>query len=153
MAAYSWDESMSVGIPVLDEEHRSWIETFNLLEAAVNGEGGRAVIESTIDMLLEHSKLHFRHEEKFLIENGYPDVEEQVRQHEYFAMWISEAKKDLGDPEDEELAADVLEMMESWLVTHIREVDRKYAVFFGTLPSETSDTSAAGPAATPPAES
>ena len=74
-----WDEGFSVGVPEMDRQHRQIIYLINsLIEKqyiAVDSE----IISDTLARMLEYANEHFRREEQYMLESGYPDFSKQRR--------------------------------------------------------------------------
>jgi len=75
-----WDESLSVGIPDIDAEHRYFSHLINELNEATVGRLALAEIKSRMQAILDDAAAHFAHEEALSAEWGYPDVACYVRQ-------------------------------------------------------------------------
>ena len=79
-----WDEGFSVGVPEMDRQHRQIIYLINsLIEKqyiAVDSE----IISDTLARMLEYANEHFRREEQYMLESGYPDFSKQREEHNEF---------------------------------------------------------------------
>lgn len=130
MAAMQWDESLSVGIDLVDEQHKQWIERINAVSAAIEHGQGPDEIQRTLEFLIDYTDLHFTTEEKHMRRHDYPGIELHRSKHE-------ELKKTLGDlvaDFEEEGATQVLAhaidtFLGNWLAKHIREVDMQFGSF------------------------
>lgn len=84
MKKITWDQSFSVGIAMLDEQHKRIIRVVNLLlshrEANVHDE----TISEALTRLTKYAEEHFKAEEKLLAEHGYPDLPAQRESHAAF---------------------------------------------------------------------
>ncbi len=118
----SWDESLSVGISVIDEHHRYLLDLINdLYNVVVNKLGAREVAR-LIKALDAYAKVHFRAEEQMMTHYGFAGLDRQLQQHHAFEEKIAEFYEELhANP----LVAqfDVLSYMRNWLVDHIRLED------------------------------
>jgi hemerythrin-like metal-binding protein len=122
-----WDESLSVGIDIIDEHHRYLFDLINdLFEVVTNKQGAREVAR-VIKALDAYAKVHFRAEEQMMAHYAFAGVEQQEQQHHAFEAKIREFYEELhANP----LVAqfDVLAYLRDWLVKHIQVEDAKLRV-------------------------
>jgi hemerythrin-like metal-binding protein len=113
-----WDDSLSVGIDVIDEHHRYLFDLINdLYDVVINKLGARDVAR-LIKALDAYAKVHFRAEEQMMAHYGYEGIHRQEHQHHAFEAKIREFYEELhANP----LVAqfDVLSYLRDWLVKHI----------------------------------
>ncbi len=113
-----WDDSLSVGIDVIDEHHRYLFDLINdLYDVVVNKLGAREVAR-LIKALDAYAKVHFRAEELMMKHYEYDGIDRQQHQHHAFEAKIREFYEELhANP----LVAqfDVLSYLRDWLVKHI----------------------------------
>jgi hemerythrin len=90
-----WQEHYSVGIPLIDDQHKELIKlTDNLYKAclegnAVAGAYFKEVVHSTVDYI----KFHFTAEERIMANVNYPDLAVHKKQHESFVKKVIEDAK------------------------------------------------------------
>jgi len=113
-----WDESLSVGIDIIDEHHRYLFDLINdLYDVVVNKLGTREVAR-LIKALDAYAKVHFRAEELMMAHYKFEGIGRQQHQHHIFEEKIREFYEELHvNP----LVAqfDVLSYLRDWLVKHI----------------------------------
>jgi voltage-gated potassium channel len=122
----SWDESMSVGVPSIDEEHRMLIRLINELEAGIEDGTHREAVAKTFDSLVHYTVVHFQKEESLFEKYGYPERAEHVQEHRRFTARVMDLNRDKRYI----FPLNVSELLHSWLVGHIMGSDRKYVRFF-----------------------
>lgn len=128
MTRLVWDESFSVKVDEIDRQHRRWIEIIDELHEAMTAPGGGQMAERVLGELREHAAFHFRFEEEYLRQIGYPGLGRHRRQHRQFLETIAggvQADRRGGPAPDGELIA----LLHEWLRDHIRNEDRKYVLF------------------------
>lgn len=125
---FEWSPQISVGEDILDEEHQALLETINKLLAAILNREPKEKIEETIAFLDAYIDLHFKHEEEYMRENNYPEIEEHKELHGYFILQYNAFKERLSKlgPQNE-LALDVETYLGNWWLEHIAKEDKKYA--------------------------
>lgn len=125
-----WSDSLSVGIPEIDNEHQAFIATVNDLNSALLARATQDEINHIMVRMLDDAEQHFKHEQYLFKRYNYPDVDEHARLH-------VELKKQLRDIAgrfshtnfDREWISLGL-MIKQLLVTHLLEEDMKYKEFF-----------------------
>lgn len=119
-----WDESLSVGIDIIDEHHRYLFDLINDLYEVVTGKRGAREVARVIKALDAYAKVHFRSEEMMMAHYAYEGIHRQELQHHAFEEKIREFYEELhANP----LVAqfDVLSYLRDWLVKHIQVEDAK----------------------------
>jgi len=84
MKKIEWDDSLSIGVDLIDEQHKMLIQRLNDLSKAIEMTQGEGGIVQTLDFLIEYTDFHFSAEEKCMVEHKYPGLDHQKRQHEEF---------------------------------------------------------------------
>ena len=124
MAIFEWDDSISLNIPVIDEQHKEllgWIAALN--DSVQKGEGAQAIGDVLLK-LVSYVCLHFDEEERLLLTCNYPDFTGHREEHDGFVKRLQEIQEHFQD--GEELSRGTLEFLSDWIVTHIRGSDQKY---------------------------
>lgn len=122
----TWDPTMSVGVHVLDEDHRKLIAMINELHAAMLDGHGNEVVGSILRRLANYTVEHFQREEKYFELTKYPGAEGHKRQHEKLkATVMAEIQKfQVGTTG---LGMETLTFLRDWLKHHIQETDKAYS--------------------------
>jgi hemerythrin len=130
MVKIEWDESLSVGIQLIDEQHKMLIQRLQALVHAIETYQSVNEIVKTLDFLIEYTNFHFSTEEKHMKETHYPGLEDHTTQHEEFQATLNELTVDFEeDGASRALAEAVNTFLMSWLVTHINAVDLQFGTF------------------------
>lgn len=128
MEKIDWNPSFSVGVELLDEQHKRIIGMINRLisdrEATVRSE----TISELLDGLTKYATDHFRTEEQLLEEYAYPDLTRQKREHKAYRIKIVAFHQATTSHEDS-VPGEFLKFMRDWLVNHILKTDMKYRSF------------------------
>ena len=90
MLVLDWDEDLSLGVPVVDRDHRRLIDLHNRVHLAGWGDQCPEAIRAAVDDLACHVMQHFGHEEMLMRLSGYPGYERHRRMHVAFAARVSE---------------------------------------------------------------
>lgn len=124
-----WDESMSVGIGILDNDHRRLLEMFNgLLKTGVSTKSKDDLIP-LVEGLRDYTNVHFRREEAFMERHGFPDLEAHKAAHRYFVDEVEKLSGELGGGHTMMLRIDLILLLKEWLIEHIQTTDKQYQPF------------------------
>jgi hemerythrin len=130
MTKVEWDDSLSVGIDLIDEQHRGLIGRINELSEAVENNLGQAEISKTLDYLIDYTDFHFTAEEGHMSDHDYSGLEEQVVQHGEFVKTLNNLVEDFEeDGATEPLSEAINTFLGNWLIGHIKDVDIRFGRF------------------------
>ncbi len=124
-----WDDKYSVGLSVIDEDHKKLIGILNKAiyakEHNVNPEELRGVLKEMTDYALKH----FKTEETYMIDFNYSEYEDHRKEHrDFFTESIAYHDKLIEG--DCQIANEIIEYLKWWLVNHIQVTDKKYVESF-----------------------
>jgi len=124
-----WKDSYSVGVKVLDDDHKQLIRLLNGFHTAYQYHTGEEHEREALMALVDYTKYHFEREEKLMEENGYPDLEAHKAQHR---SMIAEVERFIDDYKvrGHEALDGVANYLNGWLINHINGTDKQYAPFF-----------------------
>ncbi len=125
-----WNDSLSVGIDVIDEHHRYLFDLVNDLHDVVLHKRGARNVARLIKALDAYAKVHFRAEETMMGHYRYAGIDRQAQQHHAFEGKVQEFYQELhSNP----LVAqfDILLYLRAWLVNHIQVEDNKLRSLVG----------------------
>jgi len=130
MVAVKWDESLSVGVELIDEQHRMWIDRINDLSAAIERHDGASKIIKTLDFLIEYTHFHFSTEEKHMVKNHYTGYENHRKFHEDLKVTLANLEEDfVEEGVNQALAESINVFLVNWLVNHIKAMDVEFGKF------------------------
>ncbi len=123
-----WDDSYTVGVESLDEQHKRIIDMINELhESLILAEDSRRLDELLVRLAIYTVK-HFIYEEHLFKKYGYEFQEEHKIEHDLLSQCITEfQKKHLVEGIDME--EDLLVFFKHQLIKHILTYDSKYMAF------------------------
>ncbi|MBE0526197.1 bacteriohemerythrin [Candidatus Thorarchaeota archaeon] len=124
MPRIEWDDSFSVGINLIDAQHKMLIERTNAISDAVEMTRGLEKIIQTLSFMIEYTEFHFSAEEKVMSENNYPKLTEHHKLHEDFKARLNLMVQDFEEEgATSELSEEITSYLTSWLVNHIKGID------------------------------
>ncbi len=121
-----WTPDLSVGVDLIDRQHREWISRFNDLEEAVGSLQGPDRIAETLGFLIDYTGFHFDTEERHMEACDYPDLPGHRARHAELRSTLSGLVTDFEeDGATHSLAEAIDTFLGNWLVDHIRSVDAR----------------------------
>ncbi len=125
---FEWADTMSVGIPEIDAQHRELINILNRLFVSVVERDKDKVTIEILDALIDYTKTHFALEEQLMEEAGYDSLEFVAHKdtHQRFVEKVGEAAhKNLV--EGKSVSFELIHFLRNWLRDHIMDTDKRYA--------------------------
>ncbi|MCP4143693.1 MAG: bacteriohemerythrin [bacterium] len=126
-----WNNSYSIGIESIDQEHQTLVAMMNDLHDAMqqNNLEEKDVLKDILDSLLSYTATHFNNEENYFDQFEYPDTDSHKKEHADFIKKVSRFKIRF-DKGEEALSYEIMVFLKDWLLNHIKFSDKKYAQFF-----------------------
>lgn len=121
-----WDNSLSVEIDEIDEDHRKLLDLFNMLNHSVMEGDATDYIEAVLEELISFTVWHFRHEERLMLKYGYEGLVEHKAEHQQ----LIESARALQQ-KGKEVSSEDVEFLEHWLTGHIFGADMELGSFLG----------------------
>jgi hemerythrin len=124
MTKFVWTDQLSIGIDVIDQQHRRIVEYINQLDDARTGGYTREEIGYLINDLVDYTISHFGFEESLQEEANYPFAISHKKVHDLFTQRVSDyqAKFDKG----EDISKGLNSLLVTWLFNHIKRDDTDY---------------------------
>ena len=121
-----WNDSLLIGVPEIDEQHKKLVETIDKLMDACSKGYGPVVIGGILNFAVNYTLEHFAAEEKAQEDSGYPGLAEHKQIHADFTSTVSMFVDDFktngpGDTIVETLQSALVD----WVVNHISVEDKK----------------------------
>lgn len=132
MPLMSWNEKMAVGVNLLDTDHRKLVGMVNeLYDAVVKGQGKES-LGKVLDGLVDYTKIHFAHEEKFFAQTNYPDAAAHKKEHDALTQQVLEVQKKYQSGATSTLSLEVMNFLKDWLINDIQGSDKKYGPYLNS---------------------
>ena len=130
MGKIEWDNSLSIGVDLIDEQHKMLIQRLNDISVAIEMSHGVEKIVKTLDFMVDYTNFHFSAEEKHMAKYDYPGLDYQKKQHEEFKASLKQIIQDFEEEgATQALAASINVFLFNWLINHIKGVDHKFGEF------------------------
>ncbi|MBU3188277.1 hemerythrin family protein [Clostridium bowmanii] len=122
-----WNDSCSIGIDIIDAQHKHLFEIGNQAYALLKN-GLQTDKYDDVNLIVEdlrnYTKYHFKCEEEYMLKINYPGYEEQKREHTNFIKRLEEINLNNVDTNHQEYIEDLLHFVFEWILEHILEKDK-----------------------------
>ncbi len=131
MPLISWNDTLSIGVEVVDGQHKKMIEMVNELHAAMKAREGYAVLNLIFMGLADYTKTHFSTEEDIMLSHEYPEYAAHKKEHEDLIAQVAELRK-RADRKELNITIDLLHFLRDWVKNHIMNTDKKLGNFLNS---------------------
>lgn len=121
MKPLEWNDSLSLGIDAIDDEHKRLLDFANTLIAAVKS-GEREKIKKCFHDLREYTVVHFQNEERYMEQIRYPDLSRHKLEHLDLKARVKHYQESLYHCAEIE-PKDVQAFIKHWLIDHVIYMD------------------------------
>ena len=135
MPIIAWDESLSIGYELIDDQHKQLIALASKLRAAMSGDRDRQVSSLIIIAeIIDCARVHFATEERLMEERHYPLMASHASLH-VDAMRKAVDLRCQYVAGQSDLTIPHLQFIEAWQVNHIQRSDRALGLFLAATAS------------------
>ncbi|MGR9115181.1 MAG: bacteriohemerythrin [Gammaproteobacteria bacterium] len=128
MTILTWNKQLTLGIEVVDKQHKHLVNLINRLDEAVALGHDKKSMTAIVNELLDYTVYHFRHEEILMQRSGY-DAQlfaKHQAEHLNFIEKVQQAHSEaIKDPST--ITEELMDFLVEWLSHHILNVDRHMA--------------------------
>jgi len=132
MPLMNWTEKMAVGVRLLDTDHQKLVGMLNELYDAIMKGQGKETLGKVLDGLVDYTKIHFAHEEKFFAQTNYPDAVAHKKEHDALTLQVLEVQKKHNSGQTITLSLEVINFLKNWLTNHIQASDKRYGPYLNS---------------------
>ncbi len=127
-----WDDSYSVNVNQLDNQHKRWLQYINELHTAMSQGKSKIIMQNILEKMMEYTRVHLSTEEDLLKRNNYPEYTEHKAIHDKFTGWVTDVYKKYKTDPHASLSLEVMSKIKDWLLNHIKTVDKKYSDYLNS---------------------
>jgi len=129
MAYIEWQDWMTIGIPLVDADHKVLISLINQVHSCLATDDAYANLGSVLRALDDYTDYHFQREERLLEEVAYPNLTDHKALHSKLSDQVREIIRRYEGSQTSVRAIDILSFLEHWLTEHILNHDMAYRRF------------------------
>jgi hemerythrin len=128
MTLIQWNDSLDVSVVEFNRQHRRLVAMINELDAAVKQGKGHDVLEKVIKGLVRYCATHFKTEEKYFEQYGYPEAKTHAAEHSDFIDKVYLFVLDFENGKAG-LTEGIMAYLSDWLKEHIMVSDKRYGAY------------------------
>ncbi|MBU0483459.1 MAG: bacteriohemerythrin [Proteobacteria bacterium] len=121
-----WNDSLSVGLDSIDEQHKKLVDILNSLHGSSASAKDPEAVKKILNDLVEYTVYHFNYEEGLMKEHQYPDLENHLVAHKALVEQVGKFNEDFQAGRAK-LSSELFKFLRSWLNGHIRGTDKRYS--------------------------
>jgi len=126
MTFFTWSDDLSVGVELIDSDHKALIGLINELHEACEDEESPELPADTFARLIDYIEHHFLREEAVMLACGYPNADAHKSEHGRFTHEIRYIQDRYVRGEETKAADKLLTFLKNWLRRHIMVDDMAY---------------------------
>jgi len=136
----SWAPAFSVGIKLIDDQHKELFALVNDMFNHVVGDAQaeRVYFKGVIQKAVDYVKVHFSTEEKIMLHANFPGYAEHKKAHDTFVLTVVEKVKDFEAGKKFTLL-EFTQFLKEWILTHIAIMDKGYFTYFRQIATRKED--------------
>lgn len=122
-----WNSRFEMGIPILDEQHKTLFGIYFELDKLQQGDPvtAKEKIWDIIQRLQAYTRYHFITEENLLRKASFQELEKHVQSHELFTRLMKQFTIELSY-NNLFILENLVIFIKKWLMSHILKEDHKY---------------------------
>ena len=121
-----WTGKMSVGVELLDDDHKKLVAMLNDLHDGIHAGHGTERLERVLDGLAAYTGTHFAHEEEFFAQTDYPAAAEHILEHRKLTKLVLDVQARYKKGQFDALSLETMSFLKDWLQDHIQGTDKNY---------------------------
>ncbi len=119
-----WDDSFSVNIAEIDDQHSCLVKFINMIHQANEEKRDVSDFDDLLDALVNYTVAHFNYEEDLMIKGNYQNFSAHKQIHVDFLDGVGAFLEDFK--KGKATVDDLLKILKTWLVEHIQKTDKEY---------------------------
>jgi hemerythrin-like metal-binding protein len=123
-----WSDKFSVGVPILDRQHRMLLSLVrDAADMVMQKDGNEAKFSAVLNEMQRYADVHFQTEEALLERFGYPDLSGQREEHHSYLETLAEMEAALHSGSIPRI--EVHDFLLKWWYEHVLIEDMAYKDF------------------------
>lgn len=125
MAFMEWNDSMSVGVQQIDNEHKKLVDLVNDLNDSMKIGKSKETLHTIFSELVDYTMTHFTNEELLMQKANYTNFAGHKREHDELTKKARALKDDFAAGKMM-ISIEVRDFLKNWIVNHIQKTDKLY---------------------------
>lgn len=129
MAAITWNNSLSVKVASIDDQHKKLIELINEFYDNIRDKSNDELILNLVDGMKRYTVEHFSTEERYMKLYNYPEYKAHKKEHQEFIDKVVAFENKLKTKQII-VSFEITSFLKDWVKKHILSSDKNYSNFF-----------------------
>ena len=129
MSLMQWNDRLSVGVEMIDTDHKRLVEMVNELHDGFRAGKGKDALGKVLDGLINYTATHFGHEEAEMKKFKYPGTVDHMKEHAALVKQVLEVQAKYRAGSGAVLTMEVMAFLRDWLLKHIQGTDKALGAF------------------------
>ncbi|MGO9775221.1 MAG: bacteriohemerythrin [Terracidiphilus sp.] len=121
-----WTDQMSVGVKLLDNDHKKLVLLINQMHAGLMTGRAKPSLERVFQDLISYTRIHHSHEEQLLLETGFHGTATHKQEHESTIERAVELQMRFKSSEVLGAELEIMHQLREWLFRHIQGSDKEF---------------------------
>lgn len=130
MAFLTWDDSFSVGVQEIDNQHKKLIEMLNQFYEHVAADNKKALAE-LLKAMGEYTVYHFQTEEKYFDRFQFAEAPAHKQKHKDFIAKVNDVATRFNAGKMV-ISIELTNFIKDWVVNHVKNEDKHYQACFNS---------------------
>ena len=130
MALLTWNDSYSVKVDTMDEQHQKLFELINSFYDEIGKQSQAKLIFDLIAGMKAYTIEHFNKEEQLMQQCNYPGLTEHKKEHADFIDKVTDLEEKLKSWKMI-ISFEITNFLKDWIKKHIKESDQQYSAYIG----------------------
>lgn len=121
-----WDESLSLGNEIMDNDHKYLITLVNTISLAIECNVSHDDLLTHISLLETHCKIHFQREEDLIVKSNFPGLLSHRSEHHGLLNYLRTMYEDVQSKvsmEECKESIPLVELLGAWIIRDIKNQD------------------------------
>ena len=123
MTLLTWSHECIVGVEAIDDQHGILMDTLNDLRVMLLRGADRRNVTLQLERLIDFTQMHFQSEERLLLQQGFPGVNDHRTAHHPLLAKLYAALERINH-EDALHFPSLLGFLPSWYLDHVEKLDQ-----------------------------
>ncbi len=128
MALMTWEESMSIGVPEVDAQHRRLFDMANEVAAILEQGFDRQAVDQALRALCDYAVEHFAAEEALMDPEGYPEYDHHLNEHLNCTTKALDFLEAFSEEKEVDMA-EFLQFVAFWIRDHVLNMDQTLGAY------------------------
>ncbi|MGP8173113.1 MAG: bacteriohemerythrin [Terracidiphilus sp.] len=128
MTLLTLNDTCSIGVRAMDDQHGILMDTMNELRQALARGAGREQLREVLDRLIEFTRMHFWSEEQLMEQSAFPGLAEHRSEHHGMLAQMIQSAHRVQYGEGARMRQ-LVDFLCNWFAEHIESLDRHYGVW------------------------